>query len=52
MPTVSRFEDLEIWQLARTYAKEVKQLTKTEPFKRDFSLVDQITRSSGSVGNG
>jgi len=49
MSTINRFEDLEIWQLAREYAKEIKQLTRLENFRRDFSLIDQITRSSGSV---
>ncbi len=49
MSTINRFEDLEIWQLARVHAKEIKQLTKLENFRRDFSLIDQITRSSGSV---
>ena len=49
MSTINRFEDLEIWQLARVQAKEIKQLTKLENFRRDFSLIDQITRSSGSV---
>jgi four helix bundle protein len=49
MSTINRFEDLEIWQIARVYAKEIKQLTRLENFRRDFSLIDQITRSSGSV---
>lgn len=49
MSTINRFEDLEIWQNARVYAKEIKQLTRLENFRRDFSLIDQITRSSGSV---
>jgi four helix bundle protein len=49
MATLKNFEDLEIWQKARVICKEVYRLTKKEKFIRDFSLVDQIKRSSGSV---
>jgi four helix bundle protein len=49
MSTVSRFEDLEIWKLAREICKDIKQLTEEKPFKNDFALVDQIKRSGGSV---
>lgn len=48
MSTINRFEELVIWQLARECAKEIKQLTRLENFRRDFSLIDKITRSSGS----
>ena len=48
MSTVRSFEELEIWQLAREIARDVYELTKKELFSRDFSLVDQIRRSSGS----
>ncbi|MCF8360961.1 MAG: four helix bundle protein [Prolixibacteraceae bacterium] len=49
MSTINSFEDLEIWQLARTICKEVAQLTRKDLFKKDFSLVDQVRRSSGSI---
>ncbi len=49
MSTLNKFEDLEIWQLARSLAKEVNELTNREKFSRDFSLKDQLKRSSGSV---
>jgi four helix bundle protein len=48
MSTVRSFEELEIWQLAREIARDVYELTRKELFSRDFSLVDQIRRSSGS----
>lgn len=49
MATINRFEDLEIWQLARQQAKEIHHLTKTGTFSKDFELKNQISRSAGSV---
>ena len=49
MSTVSSFEDLEIWQLARQQAIVIFQLCSQEPLYKDFGLKDQINRSSGSV---
>ncbi len=49
MSTVKRFEDLEIWQLARQLSIDIFELTLKEKFSKDFSLKDQIRSSSGSV---
>ena len=49
MATITCFDDLEIWQLSRVMSVDVFRLTKTAPFSKDFGLVDQIRRSSGSV---
>jgi len=49
MPTLQKFEDLEIWQLARALSKKVFLLTRTEKLGKDFSLKDQMNRSSGSI---
>lgn len=49
MATIEKFEDLIAWQKARKLAHEVYELTCLDKFSRDFSLVDQIRRSSGSV---
>ena len=49
MATIKRFEDLEIWQLARQQAIVVYGLTLETSFLKDFELKDQIRRSSGSV---
>jgi len=46
---ITRFEDIEGWQLARELSKMVYGLTRFETFSRDFGLVDQIRRASGSV---
>ena len=51
MATIRRFEDLEIWQIARQVNKEIIELTKTTELKKDFGLKDQIMRSSESVMN-
>ena len=49
MATIKRFEDLEIWQMAREQANEIYRLTLLHDFSRDFALKDQINRSAGSV---
>lgn len=49
MATIEKFEDLIAWQKARQFAHEIYELTCFDKISRDFSLVDQIRRSSGSV---
>jgi len=43
------FEELNIWQEARAICKLVFKITNYDKFRRDFGLVDQINRSSGSI---
>ena len=43
------FEELPVWQKARDLVKYVYDLTKKENFFRDFTLIDQIRRSSTSI---
>lgn len=45
------FEDLPVWQKARELVKYIYRITKKEAISKDFSLVDQIRRSSTSVMN-
>ena len=47
--TIERFEDFEIWKLAKELCKLVYEITEKEPFRKDFSLRNQIRSSSGSV---
>ena len=49
MATIKRFEDLEIWQEAREFSKEIIFLSKSTDLQKDFKLRDQIKGSSGSV---
>ncbi len=46
---IEKFEDLEIWQEARSLCKFVFEITRKEPFCKDCKLRDQIRSSSGSV---
>ncbi len=48
MAHYTTFEDLPIWQLSRDICKDVFTITSKGSFAKDFSLKDQINRSSGS----
>jgi len=43
------FEELPVWQKARELVKFIYGVTKEDPFRKDFSLVDQIRRAAVSV---
>lgn len=49
MSTITTFTDLEIWKLAVALHDSIFQLTQEKPLYNDFSLKDQMNRSSGSV---
>ena len=49
MATVNKFEDLEVWQLARKYAEKIHKLTLKNDFSKEYKFKDQIKDSSGSV---
>jgi four helix bundle protein len=49
MATIQKFEELEVWKIARDLSKEIYRLTFAEPLKNDFRLKDQIRGSSGSI---
>jgi len=49
MATVKIFEDLEVWQKARTLENGIYLLTETEKLSKDYRLKDQINDASGSV---
>ena len=49
MATFHRFEELEIWQVARKLSLKIYKLTEGGPAAKDFKFRDQIRASAGSV---
>ncbi len=49
MATFKTFEEIESWQKSRELSNVIYDLTLTGTFSKDYSLRDQINRSSGSV---
>ncbi len=49
MATVKRFEDLEVWALARNQCREIHELIKAGAYKEDPDLRSQMNRASASV---
>ncbi len=45
---IERFEDIEVWQLARELTRKVYGLTKKAKFARDFGLKTQTQDAAGS----
>ena len=49
MATMKRFEDLDVWKLAREIAQNIYMITKQENFTHEYKLKEQVKSSSGSV---
>jgi four helix bundle protein len=49
MATIKKFEDIEIWQFARSLSVKIFSLTQKGKFAKDFGLKDQIKNACGSV---
>ena len=49
MEKIRRFEDLEVFQKARSLCKEVYRITNIDPFKGDYRFVQQIRAAAGSI---
>ena len=49
MAKIEKFEDLEVWQLARQTSQYLEELFVTTNLSRNFALKDQMERSSGSL---
>ena len=49
MATITKFEDLEIWQSARALNQKVDVILEKLNSDKSFALKDQLDRSAGSV---
>ena len=49
MATITCLEELEIWQLARVYAKEIGKILRAASFDQEFGLKQQMKNASGSI---
>ena len=49
MPTIKKFEDLEIWNLSRLLSQKIYPLTFLEPLSKDFRFKDQLRGTCGSI---
>lgn len=49
MGRISKFEELEVWVLARRICLYVEYLFTNTQIQRNFGLKDQMERSSGSI---
>ncbi len=49
MATVSRFEDLKVWQAAERLVRAIYSVTNEGGFAKDFGLKDQIRRAAVST---
>src|SRR6476469_9704576 len=49
MATIQKFEDLKLWQKARTLSEKVYTLTFSDPILSDVRFPDQIRGSVGSI---
>ncbi len=46
---ITKFEDIEAWQLGRELSKQIYSTVKSPQFSKDYGLRDQICRASVSV---
>ncbi|ULA64977.1 MAG: hypothetical protein LZF86_190271 [Nitrospira sp.] len=49
--TVTRFEDLTVWQEAASLAVEIYRVSKHEGLVKDFGLRDQLQRAAVSIAS-
>lgn len=49
MAKIEKFEDLEIWKLAREICQKIEFLIQNTNLNTNYSLKNQIDRSSGSI---
>jgi four helix bundle protein len=49
MATIKRFEELEIWRLARSLSKDIWNISLQGSFSKDFNLKNQVNAAGGST---
>jgi len=49
MAKIEKFEDLEVWQLAREICNETYALFESTKLGKNYALSNQMDRSSGSI---
>lgn len=49
MPTILKFEELEIWKQARSLSQQIFLILKRDCFSKEFKFKEQIKSSAGSV---
>ncbi|MDO5106462.1 four helix bundle protein [Capnocytophaga sp.] len=49
MPTVTYFEDLEIWKISRILCSEIYRISSRESFEKDYRFKNQMRAAAGSV---
>ena len=49
MAVIKRFEDLDVWKMARDFSSDIYKFSNEGEFYKDFRLKDQIRASSGSI---
>ncbi len=49
MPTINRFEDLEVWKKARVLTNDIHAILISGTLATDYRLRDQMNGSSGSI---
>jgi four helix bundle protein len=46
---ITRFEEIEAWQIGRDLSQFVYRVVKKEKFSKDYGLKDQVCRASVSI---
>ena len=46
---ITRFEEIEAWQIGRDLSQVVYKIVKKEKFSKDYWLKDQVCRASVSI---
>ncbi len=49
MATITRFEEIEAWKIARELTRDIYRITSSGAFAKDFGLCDQIRRAAVSI---